>query len=208
MDIITKYFEDLSETQLTRFAALQGLYAEWNDKINVISRKDLENLYEKHILHSLAIARFISFRDQTKVLDLGTGGGLPGIPLAIFFPMVRFTLIDGIGKKVKVAEDIARQLGLENVTTIHGRAEELKTQYDFVVTRAVADLTSLLNWTRKLISPKHKNAWPNGIIALKGGDLKEEIKALPKNIYVDRSPLNKWFDEPFFEEKQIIYMQP
>ena len=174
MELILKYFPDLTEEQKRQFAALYDLYTDWNSKINVISRKDIENLYEHHVLHSLGIAKVIRFKPGTKVMDLGTGGGFPGIPLAILFPEVQFHLVDSIGKKVRVATEIAGSIGLKNVTTRHARAEEEKQLFDFVVSRAVMPLTDLLKIIRKNISPKQQNALPNGLICLKGGELERE----------------------------------
>ena len=174
MELILKYFPDLTEEQKRQFAALYDLYTDWNSKINVISRKDIENLYEHHVLHSLGIAKVIRFKPGTKVMDLGTGGGFPGIPLAILFPEVQFHLVDSIGKKVRVATEIAGSIGLKNVTTRHARAEEEKQLFDFVVSRAVMSLTDLLKIIRKNISPKQQNALPNGLICLKGGELERE----------------------------------
>ena len=174
MDLILKYFPDLTEEQKRQFAALYDLYLDWNSKINVISRKDIENLYEHHVLHSLGIAKVIRFRPGTQIMDLGTGGGFPGIPLAILFPEVQFHLVDSIGKKVRVASEIANSIGLKNVTFRHARAEEEKGKFDFVVSRAVMPLTDLLKIIRKNISSKQQNALPNGLICLKGGELGNE----------------------------------
>jgi 16S rRNA (guanine527-N7)-methyltransferase len=211
MKEIKKYFPELTEAQIAQFSQLQDLYADWNSKINVISRQDIENIYERHVLHSLAIAKHFQFKSEAKILDLGTGGGFPGIPLAIMFPDVQFTLADSIGKKIKVAQEIAAAIQLENVTAFHSRAEELKMvgQFDFVVTRAVAPLSQLLQWSQKLLKKKHFHAYPNGIIALKGGNLRGEIIELPgKGLdYTEIFPINKFFNEPFFEEKCIVYVQ-
>ena len=174
MDLITRYFPHLSDQQKEQFAALYDLYTDWNSKINVISRKDITNLYEHHVLHSLGIARFISFKDGSQVMDLGTGGGFPGIPLAILFPEVKFHLVDSIGKKIKVASEIANAIGLKNVTFRHCRAEEEKAKFDFVVSRAVMPLSDLLKIIRKNISSTQMNAIPNGLICLKGGELAKE----------------------------------
>lgn len=211
MELIQKYFPKLSAAQLAQFDQLEPLYREWNDKINVVSRQDIDNLNERHVLHSLAIARVIGFSPEANILDLGTGGGFPGIPLAIFFPETQFTLVDATGKKIKVVQEIATALGLKNVTAIHARVEDLKMlgQFDFVLTRGVATLDKLLIWARKFIKKKHQHALPNGIIALKGGDLRAEIKALPgkgKN-YTDVFPIRDFFEEAFFEEKSVVYVQ-
>ena len=175
MDIILKYFPNLSEVQQQQFAALYDLYTDWNSKINVISRKDITNLYEHHVLHSLGIAKVMQFRPETTVMDLGTGGGFPGIPLAILFPETHFHLVDSIGKKVKVATEIANAIGLKNVTTRHCRAEEEKQLFDFVVSRAVMPLADLLKIIRKNIKKEQHNALPNGLICLKGGELEREV---------------------------------
>lgn len=203
MDIIRKYFT-LTETQEQQFAALGTLYPEWNAKINVISRKDIDNLYEHHILHSMAIAKLISFKPGTTVLDIGTGGGFPGIPLAILFPEVQFTLIDSIGKKIRVAQEIANAIGLNNVKCIQERAEEEKGHYDFIVSRAVMPLGDLKKLIVKNISKKQQNAMPNGLIVLKGGELQAEIHPF-RNI-VEVQDLTDFFEEEFFETKKVIYM--
>ncbi|MFN8320913.1 MAG: 16S rRNA (guanine(527)-N(7))-methyltransferase RsmG [Saprospiraceae bacterium] len=208
MEIIQAYFGQLSEEQTRQFQQLQDLYAEWNSQINVISRKDIENLYLHHVLHSLAIAKYIQFKPGTDILDLGTGGGFPGIPLAILFPECRFLLVDSIGKKLKVVEEVAQAIGLSNIETRHIRVEEIKDRkFDFVVTRAVATLDKLFYWSKKLIKTKHINALPNGIIALKGGDIRAEIKLLPRGEYAEITPLQKYFKESFFEEKALVYIQ-
>jgi 16S rRNA (guanine527-N7)-methyltransferase len=204
MDIIKKYFANLTEKQESQLAALQDLYSDWNLKINLISRKDIGNLYEKHILHSSGIAKVIRFTDGTKIMDAGTGGGFPGIPLAILFPNVQFLLSDSIGKKIKVAEDIARQIGLENAECRQVRVEDEKRTFDFVVSRAVMPIADLMRVARKNISRKQQNALPNGFICLKGGDLQEEIKPF-KNLAVEYS-LSDYFDEEFFETKKVIYL--
>ena len=208
MEIILSYFPNLSEEQKRQFQSLQELYAEWNQQINVISRKDIENLYLHHVLHSLAIARYIQFKPGTDVLDLGTGGGFPGLPLAILFPETQFLLVDSIGKKLKVVNEVAAAIGLTNIETRHIRVEEIKDKkFDFVVTRAVATLDKLYYWSKKLIKTKHINAFPNGIIALKGGNIREEIKLLPRGEYAEITPLSKYFKESFFEEKALVYIQ-
>lgn len=204
MELILKYFPDLTEEQKRQFAALYDLYTDWNSKINVISRKDIENLYEHHVLHSLGIAKVIRFKPGTKVMDLGTGGGFPGIPLAILFPEVQFHLVDSIGKKVRVATEIAGSIGLKNVTTRHARAEEGKQLFDFVVSRAVMPLTDLLKIIRKNISPKQQNALPNGLICLKGGELERET--MPVKNKTTMWNLKEFFGEEFFETKKVVYV--
>ena len=203
MDIILKYFTSLSSTQREQLGKLGTLYPEWNEKINVISRKDIDNLYPNHILHSLGIAKFYDFVPGSRVLDFGTGGGFPGIPLAILFPEVKFHLVDRIGKKLKVVEDIVEQLGLKNVTVQHGDIKEVKGKFDFVVSRAVMPLNEMVPLLRKLIAKEMKNAAPNGIICLKGGDLTSELKGY-KDVIVDN--LSTCFSEPFFETKKVIYL--
>ncbi len=205
VDIIKKYFKNLSETQINQFEELGKLYPEWNEKINVISRKDIENLYVNHILHSLGIAKFADFKDGSRVLDMGTGGGLPGIPLAIMFPAVQFHLVDRIGKKIKVAQDIADRIGLKNVTTQHGDIKEVKGVFDFVVSRAVMNLDELVAVVRRCVSKTCINALPNGLICLKGGDLQGETKKYKKTLMV--ADLGDYFEEPFFETKKVVYVQ-
>ena len=204
MDLILKYFPDLTEKQKRQFAALYDLYLDWNSKINVISRKDIENLYEHHVLHSLGIAKVIHFRPGTQIMDLGTGGGFPGIPLAILFPEVQFHLVDSIGKKVRVASEIANSIGLKNVTFRHSRAEEEKGKFDFVVSRAVMPLTDLLKIIRKNISSKQQNALPNGLICLKGGELGNET--MPVKNKTTLWDLKEFFEEEFFETKKVVYV--
>ena len=204
MELILKYFPDLTEEQKRQFAALYDLYTDWNSKINVISRKDIENLYEHHVLHSLGIAKVIRFKPGTKVMDLCKGGGFPGIPLAILFPEVQFHLVDSIGKKVRVATEIAGSIGLKNVTTRHARAEEEKQLFDFVVSRAVMSLTDLLKIIRKNISPKQQNALPNGLICLKGGELERET--MPVKNKTTMWNLKEFFGEEFFETKKVVYV--
>ena len=205
MDIILKYFPNLSERQKEQIAQLKPLYEDWNSKINVISRKDMDNFYEHHVLHSLAIAREIAFRDGSKVLDLGTGGGFPGIPLAIMFPNVQFKLIDRTGKKIKVVNEVATAIGLKNVVAEHLSGEEEKGSYDFVVSRAVMPLPDLMKIVRKNISKKNQhNSLPNGLICLKGGDLTAETRPF-KNIVSVTEIYNK-FKEEWFKEKNIIYL--
>ena len=204
MEIITKYFNNLTEEQRTQFAALYDLYTDWNSKINVISRKDIQNLYEHHVLHSLGIAEIINFKPGTKIMDLGTGGGFPGIPLAIMFPECQFHLVDSIGKKVRVATEIATAIGLKNVTFRHCRAEEEKQKFDFVVSRAVMPLADLLKIIRKNISKEQKNGLPNGLICLKGGELEKERSAV-KGL-VEETGLSDYFSEEYFETKKVVYV--
>jgi len=204
MDIIRKYFADMTEKQESQFDALQDLYTDWNLKINLISRKDICNLYEKHVLHSLGIAKVLRFTAGTVILDVGTGSGFPGIPLAILFPKVQFLLLDSIGKKIKVAEDIARQTGLDNVECRQARVEDEKRTFDFVVNRAVMSLTDLARTAKKNISRRQQNALPNGFICLKGGDLQDEIKPF-KNKVIEY-PLSDYFEEEFFKTKKVIYL--
>jgi 16S rRNA (guanine527-N7)-methyltransferase len=204
MEIIKKYFPNITPRQEEQFRALYALYTDWNAKINVISRKDIENLYEHHVLHSLGIARFINFVPGTRVLDLGTGGGFPGIPLAILFPETHFHLVDSIGKKVRVANEVATAIGLQNVTCRHCRGQEEKGLFDFCVSRAVMPLNDLLKIIRKNIAKEQHNALPNGLICLKGGELDNEI--LPVKNRVQVSPLSEEFQEPFFETKKVVYV--
>ena len=204
MDIILKYFPELTDTQKEQFMALYDLYTDWNSKINVISRKDITNLYEHHVLHSLGIAKVIHFNPGTKVMDLGTGGGFPGIPLAIYFPEVKFHLVDSIGKKIRVASEVARSIGLTNVTFSHARAEEEKDTYDFIVSRAVMPLADLMKIVRKRISTHPQNALPNGLICLKGGELEHET--LPFRNKTVTWNLSNYFDEEFFQTKKVIYV--
>ena len=192
MDLIITYFPGLSDTQKAQFEALYDLYIDWNSKINVISRKDITNLYEHHVLHSLGIAKFIRFVPETEVMDVGTGGGFPGIPLAIIFPEVRFHLVDSIGKKVKVATEVAKSIGLQNVTTRHCRVEEEKKMFDFVVSRAVMPLSDLVKIVRKNIKKEQQNVYPNGLICLKGGELEHEI--LPDPIHRPARKIKSRYD--------------
>lgn len=202
--VIQKYFPEITGKQTKQLDALGELYTDWNAKINVISRKDIDHLYEHHILHSLSIARFIHFTDETHVMDVGTGGGFPGIPLAILYPEVKFHLVDSIGKKIKVAQSVADAIELKNVTTKHCRIEEEKATFDFVVSRAVMTLPELAKLVRKNIGQKQRNALPNGLICLKGGDLQKEINPFGKNVI--STMLSEYFDEPFFETKKVIYI--
>lgn len=203
MTIISDYFK-LSDRQAEQFAQLDALYRDWNSKINVISRKDIDNLYEHHVLHSLAIAKWIPFQPDTTILDVGTGGGFPGIPLAIMFPQCRFVLVDSIGKKIKVASEVAKALGLTNVVCKQERVEEEKEKFDFVVSRAVMPLPDLVKLVRKNISNTHRNAMPNGLIVLKGGDLQAEVAPYIKTAEI--APCSKWFRGEWFETKQLIYL--
>ncbi len=204
MEIVTKYFPDLTGQQLDQFGRLGSLYEEWNVKINVISRKDIEQLYERHVLHSLAIAKIIRFKPGTTVLDVGTGGGFPGIPLAILFPETSFMLIDSIGKKIKVVNEVASALGLSNVNGQHIRVEEVKQKFDFVISRAVTAFPRFVSMVRTKISDQSSNDLPNGILYLKGGDFNEEIEPFGKQIKVYE--LSSFFQEEFFETKKLIHM--
>jgi 16S rRNA (guanine527-N7)-methyltransferase len=201
---IENYFPALTEQQKNQFEALSALYTDWNSKINVISRKDIDNLYLHHVLHSLAIAKYINFLPGTTIMDVGTGGGFPGIPLAIFFPEARFLLIDSIGKKVRVAEEVARAIGLTNVDMVHSRVEEIKQKFHFVVSRAVMTLPELIRITRKNITKEEINALPNGFICLKGGNLSAEIA--PFRQIAEEVSLSTYFADPFFKTKKLIYV--
>lgn len=204
MDTILKYFPELTETQKIQFAALYDLYHEWNAKINVISRKDIDNLYEHHVLHSISIAKALKFRSGAKVLDFGCGGGFPGVPLAIMFPETQFKLIDGTGKKVRVAHEISQAIGLKNVDACHIRGEEEHGKYDFIVSRAVMPLPDLVKIVRKNISNKHCHSVANGILCLKGGNLNEELKPFSK--VVEKTELSTFFSEEWFKEKYLVYL--
>jgi 16S rRNA (guanine527-N7)-methyltransferase len=203
-DIILKYFKDLSEAQLKQFAQLYELYSFWNAQINVISRKDIDELYERHILHSLGIAKFCTFKAGERVLDVGTGGGFPGIPLAILFPETQFHLVDSIGKKIKVVTEIASALGLKNVKATHARAEQINDKYNFVVSRAVTRLIDFYPWIKGKFAKENKNAIPNGILYLKGGELAEEIKE--SKLKAELYPLSAYFEEDFFDTKYVVYI--
>ncbi len=207
MELILKHFPDLTEVQIAQMEQLGPLYRDWNEKINVISRKDIDHLYAHHILHALGIPKVVKFRTGASILDLGTGGGLPGIPLAILYPNVQFTLIDGTRKKIKVVEEIASAIGLENVEARHIRAEELKGRFDFVVCRAVASLDKLVPWAQRLLKREERHALPNGLLTLKGGNLKNEIKALGKGQYVELFPLTDYFPLEYYIEKYVVYVQ-
>ena len=204
MKNITKYFPRLSERQIHQFEMLQPLYEDWNTKINVISRKDIGNLYEHHVLHSLAIAEAVRFKAGTSILDFGTGGGFPGIPLAIMFPECKFTLIDGTGKKIMVANEVIKAVGLENVEAVHRRGEEEKGKYDFIVSRAVMPLPDIVKLMKKNISATQKNATPNGMFVLKGGEIEAEVAPYRKHIEV--TEISTWFDEDWFKNKYVIYL--
>jgi 16S rRNA (guanine527-N7)-methyltransferase len=204
MDTIIKYFPELSETQRHQMAELEALYPEWNAKINVISRKDIDNLEVNHLLHSLGIVKFVKFAPGTRVMDLGTGGGLPGIPLAIYYPEVTFHLVDRIGKKLKVAQDIASRIGLTNVTVQHGDVKEVKGKFDFVVSRAVMDLGDLVPLVKRFIASEGRNAVPNGLICLKGGDLSGEVAKFKHQVLIDE--LSSYFNEEFFKTKKVLYL--
>ncbi|MDR1951453.1 MAG: 16S rRNA (guanine(527)-N(7))-methyltransferase RsmG [Bacteroidales bacterium] len=201
--LISKYFPELTEKQYRQFAMLPELYADWNEKINVVSRKDIENITEKHILHSLAIAKVIGFDAGTRILDVGTGGGFPGIPLAIMFPDCEFCLVDSIAKKIKVVSEVSTAVGLTNVTAQQARAETLNRQYDFVVSRAVTAFPEFLNWVKKNISKQNHNKLPNGILYLKGGDLSQELLGFEHQIKI--FDIQNYFEEPFFETKKVVY---
>ncbi len=203
MKIILDKFPDLSEKQISQFSKLKDLYTYWNDKINVISRKDIENIYLRHILHSLAIAKFITFKNGTTVLDLGTGGGFPGIPLSIIFPNTNFILSDSIKKKILVVNEVAKQLGLENVKSEWSRAENLNHKYDFLVTRAVAKMPKIIEWSKGNFNPISINEISNGIIALKGGDVTKELLGIEKKKIVD---IKNFFDNHYFIDKKIVYV--
>ena len=203
MEIILKYYESLSERQVQQFSMLKSLYEEWNAQINVISRKDMDDFYERHVLHSLAIGKYIQFSDDTQLLDVGTGGGFPGVPLAILFPNCQFTLVDSIGKKIKVVKEVVNALGLTNVSALQTRAEELKGNYDFVASRAVTQMKDFVPWVRNKFNKIQSNEIPNGILYLKGGDLSEELAYFPKAVITN---ISKYFEEPFFETKKIVYL--
>lgn len=202
MQILKGYFSDLTDIQINQFCALEDLYKYWNSKINVISRKDIDQLYLKHVLHSLAIAKVIQFSKGTKVLDVGTGGGFPGIPLAILFPQVDFTLLDSIGKKVKVVDAVSSAVGLKNIRTVHSRVESINEKFDFVVSRAVTNMTDFKLWVKSSFNKKHNNTLRNGILSLKGGDLSVELKGISYKQYL----ISDIFQEDFFIEKKVIYI--
>lgn len=204
MDLILKYFPNLTERQKEQFAALPELYGDWNSKINVISRKDMDNFVEHHVLHSLAVAKVIQFKTMADIMDLGTGGGFPGIPLAIMFPDANFYLVDSIGKKIKVVKDVAEQLQLKNVTAEQIRAEQVQRDFDFIVSRAVTDLSQFVGWVKGKISDIHYHKLRNGIFYLKGGDLDAELAPFRKKVRT--WDIAEFFEEPYFETKKVIYM--
>jgi len=203
MEIVKKYFPDLTETQLKQFDQLYDLYLFWNNQINVISRKDIEELYERHVVHSLGIAKVQAFEKGSKILDVGTGGGFPGIPLAILFPEVHFYLVDSIGKKIKVVQEVAHALGLQNVTAKQIRAEQVEGEFDFIVSRAVTTMDEFSKWIKNKVAKKQQHVLANGILYLKGGDLSEELKKFPKATI---SPLSDFFDESFYESKKVVHI--
>lgn len=203
MEIILKYFQNFTPLQLQQFAQLQTLYQTWNEQINVISRKDIDLLYERHVLHSLGISKVIQFENGTEILDVGTGGGFPGIPLAIAFPECQFVLVDSIGKKIKVVNEVAKALGLKNVTAIHCRAEDVKQKFDFIVSRAVTEFPVFYNWVKGKTKKENKNSLGNGILYLKGGDLEEEFgHFFAKSVFFN---LSDYFQEDFFQTKKVVY---
>lgn len=204
MELILKYFPNLTPTQIAQFEALYNLYFDWNSKINVISRKDIENLYERHVLHSLAIAQIINFKNESAILDVGTGGGFPGIPLAILFPEVKLTLIDSIGKKIKVGTEVSNAIGLNNIVLKHERVQDEKAKFDFVVSRAVMPLGDLIKLVRKNIAKETRNALPNGLICLKGGELQHEI--LPFKKIAVSYEISDYFQEEYFKTKKVVYV--
>ena len=202
-ELIQRYFPALTPEQVEQYRMMDELYHDWNSKINVISRKDIDNLYEHHVLHSLGIAEIINFRDGTRIMDLGTGGGFPGIPLAIMYPQVHFHLVDSVGKKIRVCQEVINALGLKNVTTQWARAEEVKDKYHFVVSRAVMPLTDLIRIIRKNMSTEQFNALPNGIICLKGGELEHEVLPMKRSTII--TPLSDFFTEEYFQTKKVVY---
>lgn len=206
MDTIKKYFAEIPARQLEQLEAMLPFYEEWNSKINLVSRKDMEHFFEHHILHSLAIAKYVRFVPQTKVMDVGTGGGFPGIPLAILFPESNFLMVDSIGKKIMVVNTAIEHLGLQNASAIQQRAEEVKEKFDFIVSRAVTNLPEFVGWVGQSFHGRSRNIKPNGILYLKGGDLRAELKELPKRWIAQTTPLSIWFDEPFFETKSLLHL--
>ena len=202
MQVILKYFPDLSKKQIKQFSELQELYEHWNAQINVISRKDISELYINHVLHSLALAKVVQFEKGTKILDIGTGGGFPGIPLAILFPEVQFLLVDSIGKKIKVVNEVSTSIGLTNIRTMHQRAENINESFDFVVSRAVTNMTDFKKWVKGKFNNKHNNVLKNGILYLKGGDLTQELRGISHTKY----EIADFFEEDFFKTKKVIYI--
>jgi 16S rRNA (guanine527-N7)-methyltransferase len=203
MNLISKYFPDLSDVQRQQFDALQGLYEDWNSKINVISRKDIASLYLRHVLHSLSIAKIIHFKESTRILDIGTGGGFPGLPLAILFPEAKFHLVDSINKKLKVVNGVSESLGLQNIKTTHARAESIKGQYDFIISRAVTNMPDFVSWIKNRVAKKSIHEISNGILYLKGGNLSEELKLYTKATTYN---ISAFFEEDFFETKKIVHL--
>ena len=203
MNLISKYFPDLSDVQRQQFDALQGLYEDWNSKINVISRKDIASLYLRHVLHSLSIAKIIHFKESTRILDIGTGGGFPGLPLAILFPEAKFHLVDSINKKLKVVNGVSESLGLQNIKTTHARAESIKGQYDFIISRAVTNMPDFVSWIKNRVAKKSIHESSNGILYLKGGNLSEELKLYTKATTYN---ISAFFEEDFFETKKIVHL--
>jgi len=203
MQLISKYFPNLTEDQIDKFTKLEALYQDWNLKINVVSRKDIDELYLRHVLHSLAIAKVIQFKDKSKIMDVGTGGGFPGIPLAIMFPECDFHLVDSIAKKLKVVDEVVEGLGLTNVKTFHSRVEDINNQYDFIVSRAVAAMPTFVNWVKGKIAKKQQNELKNGILYLKGGDLGQELQIYTKSTIYD---LSDFYSEDFFETKKLVHL--
>jgi 16S rRNA (guanine527-N7)-methyltransferase len=204
-DLISSYFPELTSKQIEQFSKLQALYVHWNEQINVISRKDTENFYERHVLHSLGVAKVIQFKKGTKIMDVGTGGGFPGIPLAILFPDCEFLLVDSIGKKIKVVNEVANALGLKNVTGKHERAEKVEGTFDFIVSRAVTQMPEFISWVKNKISKTSKNSLPNGILYLKGGDLSEEMKTVKQ--WFKEYNLKDFFEGEFFQTKKVVYLK-
>ncbi|GIM53376.1 16S rRNA (guanine(527)-N(7))-methyltransferase RsmG [Capnocytophaga cynodegmi] len=204
MECINKYFNNLTEKQISQFEKLKPVYEQWNAKINVISRKDMDSFYERHVLHSLAIAKIVSFLADSEILDVGTGGGFPGVPLAILFPQTKFTLVDSIGKKIKVVEEVCKDLDIENVTAINSRAEQIDKKFDFIVSRAVTQMPEFVKWVRGKIKKSSKHSLDNGILYLKGGDLTEELASF-KNIQLYE--ISNFFSEEFFETKKVVYLK-
>lgn len=205
LDLILRYFPDLTDTQRDQFERMGPSYVNWNNQINVVSRKDAENIYERHILHSLAIAKLFRFAKGSRILDIGTGGGFPGVPLAVLHPDVNFHLVDSVGKKIMVVEEVCRELGITNVKATHDRAENVKSKYDFVISRAVTRFENFIPWTQNKFRPDMRNAFPNGILYLKGGDLTEELKTVRQDH--DVFELTDWFKEEFFETKKLVHVR-